>query len=53
MHPHMPHAEFGTLAHRLLGDLGPRSDHDRLDAAGDRAQVVIAVIAFHLVCVRG
>jgi hypothetical protein len=44
--------EFGALAHRLLGDLRPRSDHDRLDASGYRTQVVIAAVAFDLVRVR-
>ena len=41
--------ELGTLAHRLVRALRPCSDHDRLDPAGDRAQVVVRVIAFHLV----
>jgi len=52
MHRDVLDPQFGTLAHRLLGGLRSRSDHDRLDAAGDRAQVVVAAIAFHLVCVR-
>ena len=41
VHPHVLDAELAALAHRLLGELGPGADHDRLDAAGDRAQVVV------------
>jgi hypothetical protein len=40
-------SELGAFAHRLLGDLRPRPDHDRLDAAGDRAEVVIREITLH------
>ena len=32
--------------------LGPGRDHDRIDAARDRAQVVISTVAFDLVGVR-
>jgi hypothetical protein len=35
-----------------LGDLRPGSDHDRVDAGGDRSELVNARIAFDLVCVR-
>ena len=36
VHPDVLDPELGALAHRLLGDLRPGADHDRLDAAGDR-----------------
>jgi hypothetical protein len=52
VHPHVLDAEVGALAHRLFGDLGPGCDHDRVDAAGDRAQVAVARIALDLVRVR-
>ena len=52
MHPHVLDAEVGALAHRRFGGLGPGCDHDRVDAAGDRAQVVVAAVAFDLVGVR-
>jgi hypothetical protein len=31
---------------------GPRADHDRVDAAGDRAEIVVGGVALDLVCVR-
>ena len=49
MHPHVLDPKLCALVHRLVGDLRPGSDHDRLDPAGDRAQVVVGAIAFHLV----
>ena len=51
VHPDVLDAELGALAHRLLGDLGPCSDHDGLDAARDRPQVVVGRVALDLVCV--
>jgi hypothetical protein len=51
VHPDVLDAELGALAHRLLGALGPRSDHDRLDAARDRTQVVVRAVALDLACV--
>src|SRR5438874_12745442 len=36
VHPYVLDAELCALAHRLVGDLGPGSDHHRLDAAGAR-----------------
>ena len=42
VHPHMRDAEFGALAHGVLGGLRPGADDDRLDAARDRLQVVVA-----------
>ena len=44
--------KLGAFAHRLFGDLRARRDHDRLDAARNRAQVVIGGVAFKLLCVR-
>src|SRR5207253_10985131 len=35
-----------------LGELRPCSDHDRVDAPWDRAQIVVAAIALNLVSVR-
>ena len=52
VHPDMLDGEVGALAHRCFGGLGSGSDHDRIDAAGDRAQVAVAAIAFDLVGVR-
>jgi hypothetical protein len=52
VHPHKLDPKLGTLAHRLLGDLRTRPDHDRLDTARDRAQIVIGGITFKLVCIR-
>src|SRR5215217_5687549 len=52
VHPDVLDPKLGTLAHRLLGDLRARSDHDRLYAPWDRAQVVIGRVTFKLVCVR-
>src|SRR5919197_6458400 len=49
MHPDVLDPELRALAHRLLGGLGPRSDHDRVHAAGDRAQVVVRAVALDLV----
>jgi hypothetical protein len=51
-HPHVLDPEFVALAHRLLGNLGPCSDHDRLDSSGNRTQVVVGAVALHLVRVR-
>jgi hypothetical protein len=39
---------FDALAHRVGGDLGPRRDDHRLDAAGDGLQVRIGPIALDL-----
>jgi hypothetical protein len=44
--------ELRAVAHRVLGDLGPRGDHNRVDSAGDRAQVVEGAVALDLVSVR-
>src|SRR5215212_12113033 len=52
VHPDVLDPKLGTLAHRLLGDLRARSDHDRLYAPRDRAQIVIGRVTFNLVCVR-
>src|SRR5262249_15995064 len=41
--------ERGAFTHRLLGDFRPGSDHDGLDAARDRPQVVVGDVAFDLV----
>jgi hypothetical protein len=41
-----------SSAHRLLGDLRARPDHDRFHAARDRAQVVIGRVTSKLVSVR-
>src|SRR6516225_11091626 len=52
VHPNVVDAELGTLAHRLLGDLGPGRDHDRIDTIGDRAQIVVAPVPLDLLGVR-
>ena len=52
MHPNLLDAQLGALAHGLLGDLGPCSDHHRLHSAGDRLQIRIAPIPLDLVGVR-
>src|SRR6516225_2610128 len=52
VHPNVLDAELGTLAHRLLGDLGPGRDHDRIDTIGDRAQIVVAAVPLDLLGVR-
>src|SRR5215213_954056 len=52
VHPNVLDPEPGTLAHRLPGDLRARSDHDCLDAARDRAQVLIASLTFNFLRVR-
>src|SRR6266508_849820 len=49
VHPGVLDAELGALAHRPLGRLRLGGDHDRVDAAGDVAQVVVAPVAFDLV----
>jgi hypothetical protein len=45
-------AQLGALAHGGLGDLRPRRDDDRVHAAGNRLQVVVALLAVDLVGVR-
>src|SRR5215472_9041700 len=52
VHPHVLDAELGALAHGVLGDLGPCSDHHRLDPAGDRRQILIAPVPLDLAGVR-
>src|SRR5215467_39189 len=52
VHPHVLDAELGAFAHGVLGDLGPGSDHHRLDPAGDRCQVRVAPVPLDLVGVR-
>ena len=52
VHPHVRDPELGALAHRALGPLGPGADDHAVDAAGDRAQVVVAAVALDLVGVR-
>ena len=49
MHPDLRDAEVGTLAHRVLGDLGSRSDDDRLDAPGIDFRSRIGRISLDLV----
>ena len=49
VHPHLCDAELFALAHRVVGDHWPGCDHDRVNAAGNALQVVIAVRALHLV----
>jgi hypothetical protein len=44
--------QLNAFAHRLVGDLRPRADHDRLDAAGNRAEIVVGTIAIDLAGVR-
>jgi Stress up-regulated Nod 19 len=41
VHPDVLDAELGALAHRRFGALGRRRDYDRLDAARNRAQILI------------
>src|SRR5512133_3267024 len=41
VHPDVLDPEFGALEHRLVGDLGPRADHDSVDAARDRVEIVV------------
>jgi hypothetical protein len=52
VHPDLLDPELDALAHRLVGGLGSCSDHDRVDTAGDRLQVVIRPVALDLVGVR-
>src|SRR5262245_25520161 len=52
VHPDVLDPEPGALAHRLRGELGPRRDHHRVDAAGDRGQVRVRVVTLDLVGVR-
>jgi len=52
MHPDVLDPELGALAHRLVGDLGPRADYNRADAAGNRVEVAVRTIALDLVGVR-
>src|SRR5918994_2642502 len=52
MHPDVLDPELGALAHGLVGDLRARSDHDRVDAARDRAQVVVGRVGLDLLGVR-
>ena len=48
VHPDVLDAELGALAHRVLGDLGPRSDHHRLHPTRDRFQIRVAAIPLNL-----
>src|SRR5262249_10483459 len=50
--PNMLDAEIGALAHRGFSDLGPGSDHHRLNTAGDRSQIVKAGIALQFLSIR-
>ena len=52
VHPDVLDVELGALAHGVFGDRRPGSDHDRFDAAGDRAHVMVRGITFDLVGVR-
>src|SRR5690348_4991745 len=45
----MLNTELDTLAHCLLGGLRPRRDHNSVNTARDRTEVVIAPIALDLV----
>src|SRR5215469_6180161 len=48
VHPHMLDAELRALTHGVLGDLGPGSDHHRLNPARDRFQILIAPVPLDL-----
>src|SRR5579862_1280492 len=48
MHPDVLDPELGALVHRGLGAFGPRSDHDSVDTAGDRAQALVGTVALDL-----
>src|SRR6185503_15565938 len=50
VHPHVLDAQVSAVAHRPIGNLGSRRDHYRVDATGDRSQVVVAPVSFNLVC---
>src|SRR5881628_737750 len=52
MHPNLLDPELGALTHRVLGALGPSSDDDGLDTAGDRWEILVGAIALDLVGVR-
>ena len=52
VHPNVLDPELSALTHRLFGDLRPGADHDRLDTAGNRAEIVIGTITLDLVGVR-
>ena len=51
-HPDPLDPELGALAHRFVGELGTGADHDGLDAARDRSEVVVGPVALDLVGVR-
>ena len=40
----------GALAHRLVGELGPGADYDRIDAAGNRGEIVVGLVALYHGC---
>src|ERR671935_1741635 len=48
-HPYVFDAEGRALAHRRLGPLRPGSDHHRVDAARDRLQFRVTLIALDVV----
>jgi hypothetical protein len=52
VHPHALDTELDALLHRPLGAVGPRPDDDGVDAARDRGEVVVGLVAFDLVGVR-
>jgi hypothetical protein len=52
VHPNQWDPKLGALAHGVVGDLGPGSDDNCIDTAGNAAQVGTSVNAFDLVRVR-
>ena len=52
MHPDVPDPEIGALAHRLVGDVRPLTDHDGVNAAGDRVEIVVCAIPLYFFGVR-
>jgi nucleotide-binding universal stress UspA family protein len=52
MHPRLLDAEHVALAHRRLGRIGPRCDHDGVHAARDVAKAGIAAIPLDLIGIR-
>ena len=49
MHPDVADAEYGALAHRLVGELRPGGDHHGVHAAGDGLEVGVAGVALDFV----